>query len=152
LNFKIPEVIERGLFLVDSGKSTESTAEMVKYVGTTYNEQPKKMQAIMDNIEKVTKRMVIAITKEDTKFFNENIAENSQLLIELGVVSKPTQKLLSELSRFGVGKVTGGGGRIKNSGFILFSATHAHDLQVFCQSNKIRCIKFRQSHVGLKRL
>ena len=152
LSFKIPEIIEKDLYLIDSGKAVESTGIVVTHVGELYNKYGKKIQDILIETEKVTKRITVAIVKEDKKLFDENITLNGQLLIDLGVVSKSTQKLLRELIPFGVGKITGGGGIKKGSGYILFSATDSTGLIDYCKKNNISIIKFKQSYIGLQRL
>ena len=120
LNFKIPKSFQERLVLIDTGKPVESTAEMVAFVGKRYNVYPKKIEHILSAIERVTKRMVVSVVKEDPNMFVDTISENQKLLEELGIVSKQTQKLIDDLKPYGVGKVTGAGGIQKGSGMVLF--------------------------------
>ncbi|MBI2640985.1 hypothetical protein HYW87_00085, partial [Candidatus Roizmanbacteria bacterium] len=62
-----------------------------------------------------------------------------------------TKKLLRELEPFGVGKITGAGGKKEGSGYVLFFAEKPQDLQAFCKKKKINNIKFRQSKEGVKK-
>lgn len=120
LNFKIPKDFQDRLILIDSGKPEESTKEMVSLVGRRYNAQPKAMDLTLSEIEKVTKRIVVSIVKEDLKLFGQSIADNQSYLEDLGIVSSQTRNLIKNLSQYGMGKVTGAGGIKAGSGYILF--------------------------------
>lgn len=151
LTIKIPKKIEDHLFIVDSGSAAESTGEMVEAVGRLYNEKPGLIEQILNDIEKVTKRMVVALIKEDINFFKQCIVDNQIFLDMLGVVSKKANELLSSLSLFGVGKVTGGGGKKDGSGFMLFYAEKKKEFEVYCKKNKIDYFKFNPTYGGLKK-
>ncbi|MFN4212588.1 MAG: mevalonate kinase [Microgenomates group bacterium] len=149
LNFKIPKKIEENLFLIDSGAPLETTARMVELVGKMYNKKPSYIEQILNDIEKTTKRMVVAIVKEDVDFFQQTLLDNEILLEILGVVSQKTKKLLKSLSQFGVGKITGAGGSKQGSGFILFYATDKEGLINFLKDKKISYFKFVSDYKGL---
>lgn len=150
LSVKIPRPIMNRLFIIDSGKSSEPTAEMVAKVGTFYNDHPKKAETIMSEIEKVTKRMVIAIVKEDPNMFAQAVQDNERHLEDIGVVSEKTKNLLKTLSPYGVGKVTGGGGFKSGSGNLLFFAQNPDEAIQYFTKEKIKVIKFIQDFAGVK--
>jgi mevalonate kinase len=150
LNFKIPQTILDNLYLLDSGEPVEDTLEMIKEVGKNYNINPKKMEVCLNNIEKVTKRMVISIVKEDMTMFKEAITENEKLVEELGIVSESTKMLLQSLSKFGAGKVTGAGGLKKGSGMIIFYSTNSA-FKDQLSAKKIQLFKFDQDFDGVKK-
>ncbi len=152
LNFKIPKSIANNLFLIDTGKPKESTAEIVAEVGKLYNRKPKLIENILNNIEKTTKKMVISIVKEDREFFQKTIRENEKLLEKLKVVSLKTKSLLKKLEKFGAGKITGAGGKETGSGFILFLAKDKEKLEEFLKRKKIDYYQFVQDYQGLKKL
>ena len=129
LNIKIPKTIEERLFLIDTGKPAESTAVMVSQVGKQFNKNPTAMRALFENMERVTKRMVVALVKEDFSLFAECISENQRILESIGVVSASTMRFLSTLDKYGAAKITGAGGSTKGSGFamILSSITERSD-------------------------
>lgn len=151
LNFKIPRKIEERLYLIDSGQPEESTAEMVKLVGREYNRNPKRIGEILSFLERWTKRMVVAIIKEDRGFFKKALEENQQLLEKLGVVSKRAKTIIKGLSRFGRGKITGAGGRKKGSGLILFYQENQEksDFLAYLKENNLRFIKFTPTDQGI---
>lgn len=148
LNFKIPKTFQDNLVLIDTGKPEESTKEMVQQVGKRYNESPKNMANILNEIEKITKRMVVSITTENTAMFQESIEDNEKALEQLGVVSESTIKLLQELKPFGVGKVTGAGGKTQGSGLLLFYITN-HEM-FSAVKKKYSTIKINPTTVGLQ--
>ena len=150
LNFKIPKKIENNLLLIDSGKPIESTGHMVEMVGKSYNQKPQFVEEVLNDIEKTTKRMVVSVIKEDTDFFVKTIIDNQILLEMLGVVSVKAKKLLKSLELFGVGKVTGGGGKKKGSGFLLFYTNKKSELEKYLNKKKINFYKFQQDFRGLQ--
>lgn len=152
LNIRIPKKIEANLYLIDTGKAKESTAFMVhNVVGSLYNRKPRLAEEILNDIEKVVKRIVVFIIKEDIEFFLKSIVDNQVLLEVLGVVSKRTKVLLKELEPYGVGKITGAGGKEDGSGYILFYSINNRKFEMFCKKEKISYFKFRQSNDGVKK-
>ncbi len=149
LNFKIPQLIQDNLILIDSGKPIESTSEMVRLVGRRYNEQTIDMEKTLIGIEKVTRRMVVSIVKEDPRMFAECIDENQKLLVDFGIVSGSAQKLLAGLSPYGVGKVTGAGGRKEGSGLILFYITDKDGFRKYSVQEGLLTIPFKQQFEGV---
>ncbi len=152
LNFKLPKPIEERLILIDSGKPKESTKEMVSHVGKRYNQYPQKMDRVLSSIEKVTKRMVVSIVKEDAAFFGDCIKENQKLLEGLGIVSRRTKRLLSVLESFGMGKVTGAGGVKTDSGLLLFFAKDTARLIDFLNEKQIEHYPFKQAFAGVEKV
>lgn len=151
LNFKIPENIEDYLFLVNSGKSEEKTKDMVEYVGRLYNRRPKKISDILNTMEKSTKMMTIALIKEDKRLFARAVSENQTQLEQLGVVSEQAKKLLYALRGYGVGKITGAGGKTAGSGYILFYSDKPTQLKTYLKKKSIHYFQFRQSLTGFRR-
>jgi mevalonate kinase len=152
LNFKLPETFEQRLFLIDTGKPAEGTLEMVRGVGKLYNESPEDTDAILTKIEKVTKRMVVAIVKEDAAFFRSSIEENQQLLEQLGVVSSAASTLLEQLKPYGAGKITGAGGKAEGSGFMLFYSDQPEQLEAYLKEKEVSYYQLVQDYKGLQRI
>jgi mevalonate kinase len=146
LDYRIPKIIEEKLFLIDSGKPKETTGEMVDFVGT------KSAGKILDEIEATTKKLKESLVRKNINLFKESLVDNEYLLEQLGIVSEKTKKLLEDLSKFGVGKVTGAGGRATNSGFIIFLAEDKEKLLEFLKNKKISYFNFVTDYQGLKKL
>src|SRR3990167_6383238 len=152
LNCKFSEKIQSRLFLIDSGKPKETTAEMVQQVGRAYNQKPRKFEEYFNAIEKLTRQMVVAIMREDVAMFENCLKKNEALLEQIGVASLPTQKLIDCLSKIGAAKVTGAGGRKKGSGFILCFTQKEKKLKDYCVRNGLKYFRFQQALEGLKRV
>lgn len=146
LDYRIPKIIEEKLFLIDSGKPKETTGEMVDFVGA------KSVGMILDEIEITTKKLEESIAKENINLFKESLVNNENLLQQLDIVSEKTKKLLEDLSKFGVGKVTGAGGRQTNSGFIIFLSEDKEKFLKFLKDKKISYFNFVTDYQGLKKL
>lgn len=152
MHAKIPKPIENNLYLIDSGKPAETTAEMVERVKHYYNRYPKKADMNMYEIEKVSKRMLVSIMKEDTTMFKQCLEQNNTLLQKIGIVSSHTKQFLSDLTSLGVGKVTGAGGKTKGSGYILFYADNPEELKEYCNTNGISYFPLKQDYNGVVRI
>lgn len=152
LHAKIPKKIAENLFLIDSGKPSETTAEMVQQVGKLYNNRSRFVESIFQKIERTTKRMVVSLMKEDVAFFKETVIENENLLERIGVVSLSTKKLLETLKPFGVGKITGAGGKKDGSGYLLFYGTEKNKLEKYLQEKNIFYLPFNPSQEGVKKI
>ncbi len=152
LSLKIPSSIEQNLFLIDSGKPEETTAQMVENVGKLYNRKGLLIDKTLRNIEKITKRIVVSFAKEDTVFFRKSIEDNQKELEKLGVVSGKTKSLLKHLQPFGVGKVTGAGGTLGASGFLLFYVEKRERFLAFIQGKRLESMVFHSSYLGLKKI
>lgn len=149
LNFKLPEHFEKNIFLIDSGKPKESTKEMVQFLGSQYNEKPGEIDAQLAKMEKITKKMTLAIVQENMNLFAECIQQNEQTLEDLQLVSAKTKNLLKDLSPFGVGKITGAGGRKIGSGYVVFVTHKYKDLKKYLENNHIKYIHFIQNKEGV---
>lgn len=149
LNSKLPKKFEEHLFLIDTGKPAESTAEMVKQVSQLYNKNPKGTDLTIYSIEKATKRLVVSVIKEDSEMFRASIQENGKLLMKLGVVPDRAARMLQSLQKYGVGKITGAGGSTTGGGFILFYATQPDELIEYFNKKEIVYYPFVQDYKGV---
>lgn len=151
LNSKIPKKIADKLYLIDSGQPIETTKEMVMRVGSFYTSNPKKVEKLLIDIEKQTKRIVVALMKEDAQLFKDSLVSNQLYLSKLGIVSKTTRQLLDEIRPWAVGKVTGAGGVKKGSGYLLVLAHEQKQLEAYLSSKKIQFYTFRPSNLGVRK-
>ena len=149
LAVKIPKKFIDSLFLIDTGKSQETTGEMVQAVGTLFNSHSLKMEKIFSEMEKCTKRILVSLMKEDDMFFMKNIADNEKLLEHIGVVSDATKKILIKLKKGGVGKITGGGGKKGASGYILFYSKNRKWSEYITKALSLTLTQFIPSYKGL---
>jgi mevalonate kinase len=150
LNYRVSKNIEKNLLLIDSGKPEETTGEMVKSVESVESvKSVESVRSVIDRIEIETNNILNSIEKENVDQFRNSVVANEKLLEDLGVVSDETIKLLNDLSKFGVGKVTGAGGKKTGSGFILFYTNNKEKLIDYLNDKKIKYYKFMPDSQGL---
>ncbi|MFZ2026028.1 MAG: mevalonate kinase [Microgenomates group bacterium] len=151
LSVKIPKRFTDMLLLIDTGKPVESTGDMVQQVGSLFNAHPTKVEGLLNEVEKITKRFVVSLMKEDSVLFQKSIQENEKALEKLGVVSPSTILLLKKLKKIGVGKVTGGGGKTKSSGYVLFATDAKKEVEPILEKEGLIHTSLVPSYIGLKK-
>jgi len=103
------------LLLVNTGKPTESSKEIVEMVA----KNPEKNQ-IIDNIGNLTKKVKVNLQGESLKVLKDLLNENGLLLEKLGVVGEMAKKLSNKLRDMGASvKITGAGGVKTGSGMMV---------------------------------
>lgn len=148
---KIPPVIEDTLFIIDTGKREEGGQDMISEIGVFYQKNPRGAEILFNEMEKYTKRMVIAFMKEDVSFFQDTVVRSQNLLEQMGVVSEESKKNIKHLSLHAVSKVIGSGGIQKSSGFLLCSARDVRQFTQFLKKSNCVFYKLRQSVHGVRR-
>jgi len=122
---ELPEFV-----LINTGRPQETTGEMVAAVKYLYNRNKKKVEKFLNEIEKVTRQMLIALNRNEKKKIMSAIKKNEQLLEELEVVGPFAKKVIKEIERKGgVAKICGAGGKKKGSGILL--AFHSRKEVIF---------------------
>ncbi len=149
LPIKFPESFSKYLFIIDSGKPKETTKEMNMMVRKLYTNNPKKLQVVFFSIEEITKTMVLSIQNNDIPSFKASILKNQKELEQLKVVSEKTKALLTQLNKYGAGKVTGAGGSVQGSGNVLFFSNSNQQTKLFLEKNKIDYLPFVTDSAGL---
>ncbi|GIK84462.1 MAG: mevalonate kinase [Patescibacteria group bacterium] len=119
--------------LVNSGKATESTGEMVTFVSDTLKKNPAVLDTIK-SIGKISREIQTQLVSES--FTGELLDKNEQELEKLGVVGKHAQKIIHELTKIGAhAKITGAGGVQTGSGWILAWSEDLNRVEQFCIQN-----------------
>ncbi len=152
LNFKIPDRFVDNLFLIDTGKPQEKTAEMVVRVGIWYHNHSKTGKQVFHKMENITKEAVLSIKENKIDLFKKTILENEKCLEEIGVVSPKTKRIINDLKKFGSGKITGAGGEKSASGFIILYCDKPPEVTKYCNENNLKFYKFYSSAEGLKKI
>jgi len=152
LSFQIPQDWQDKIYLIYSGKRTETTLDLVKAVAADMEENPALIKKAMNDIEKTTRTMTLAIQEQKEDLFVNTINRNNKLLKKIGVIGDKALKILQELKDFGVGKMTGTGGVADGSGYLIFYCKQKQaSLEKYLQDHKILYFKFAQAKQGLKR-
>lgn len=112
LNFKIPDTIQKNLYVAYSTNSQESLpSTSIEAVKKMYNQNPILMEEIFNKLEKATKRLVVSIAQENNSLFktsfetakeleNKLIAEGLSSGIEL-VYTEDLKKIQEKYQREG---------------------------------------------------
>lgn len=125
------------LSLINSGKPAESTGEMVAKVAKL-NVALKKQ--VFDELELLAKALVT-----DSTEIKEIFKETHRCLVNLGVVGKNAQKLISQIEKSGgAAKITGAGGYKDGSGMIIVFHTKPEKLK------KIKLTPIKLAQEGLR--
>lgn len=151
LNLKIPNSIVNRLFLIDTGKSDETTGQMVSQVSDWYKRHSRLGKLIFNKIANTTKMMILSLKEENIDLFTQAIIDNEDYLETINVVSEKTKKIVKDLRGNGAGKITGAGGKQNSSGFILFLTSNKKELIKYCQKNNLTIYNFKQSTRGLNK-
>lgn len=116
--------------LIDSGKSTETTKEMVERVGMN-----KAFSPLLEKIGNVT--LKIEKNLKSHTFENALIDENEELLEELGIVGDHAKNIIQKIRKSGgSAKISGAGGVQSGSGVILAFHKDIRVLQECCTINR----------------
>lgn len=152
LNLKLPEEITKKLFLIDTGKPDETSGQIISQVSDWYKDHSQSGDCIFSKIEKATKTMILSLKDKNTDLFAQSIVDNENSLEAINVVSQKTKKIIKDLKNYGVGKITGAGGRKGPSGFILFFTDKKEKMIEYCQKNNLIIYNFNPSIIGLSRI
>lgn len=114
-SYKIPQFI-----LINTGTPLESTREMVAGVAKLYAAKKKLTEEIFHDQEKQTKKLLLALKKDDLKGLIQAIKNGEKNLEKIGVVGNFARKIIKEIENIGgAAKVCGAGGRKEGSGIVL---------------------------------
>lgn len=155
-NFKTFKQIESKvtlpkLFLLNSGKPSESTKEMVEHVGGLYKKNKKRVDGIFREIEVVTKGFLRFLLKENETELGILIRDNERLLEGLGVVSESTKKIIRSVEKIGgSAKVSGAGGRKDGSGMLLVYHKDIEKLTLFAKQNNLNLMSVKLGQEGVR--
>ena len=132
-------------FLIQSGKPTETTKEMVSDVAERWRES-ELMKSVVNELGSTTQSIISALEEGNREALLSLMKNNEQLLEALGVVSESAQKLIRELEEMGAAaKVTGAGGRVRGSGMIIVFHEDQSQFDTFCRDNNVQLLETRLS-------
>lgn len=143
LTFKIPLSIEKDLYLIPVARYQKDYAA---HLGRQINAQPRKTWILLNDIERTTKKMVLALVKEDPTFFAAVVRENVLLLHKLGLVSPAAKRILEELGKAGWGKPVG------EAASHLLVGAKPDDIKRLSRVFKLKPVKLSQATHGVHAL
>lgn len=138
--------------LINSGKPKESTKGMVEKAAKMKTSFPKKIQALFNSQEELTKQMVIALKEGDEDSLIERIKLGELNLEKLGVVGRKAQSLIRSIEKLGgAAKITGAGGVKEGSGMLLVYHKDVERLLNYAKQKNLEALKIQIGAEGLKR-
>lgn len=119
--------------LVNSGKATESTGEMVSFV----TEKLQKNSSLKKTIQKIGKISKSIYAELNTGIFSGDLLDKNQTELEkLGVVGETAKKMIAEIRKTGAHvKITGAGGMQTGSGWLLVYSKDLSSVNNLCKEN-----------------
>lgn len=137
--------------LINTGRTVETTGEMVARVRKLYEKERSKTEKILSQIEKVTKQLLVGFNQVNHELVKLAIRENERLLEKLGTVSNFTQKIIEEIEKQGgVAKICGAGGKKKGSGIILALHPNKRALLGIARSRNLPAFEVKLGEEGVK--
>jgi len=125
---------EKTFFLIDSGRPTETTKDMISFVKATLKERP-KLQKTIEDMGRLTTLLTLQI--KDGWLDPFLLTKNQRFLEDLGVVSEKAAMMVREIEAAGgFAKVSGAGGRSRGSGMLLAYHEDSAKLREFLQGKK----------------
>ncbi len=118
--FAMPQALAKNFYLVDTGAPVESSGEMVQAVRAMYNEKIEYVDRIFNDLEKITRDMIIVLHNGHEESLMELIKMGQRNLEKIDVVSKHVKEIIVAIENSGgVGKISGGGGKTKGTGHLV---------------------------------
>ena len=118
--FTIPSDLAKKFTLINTGKPSESTGEMVSLVRTLKETDPTIVDAFLQEQERLTRDLIGVVKNSNEKEFIRVIREGEKNLERIGVVSDYVKPLIREIEfAGGAAKICGAGGKTKATGIIL---------------------------------
>lgn len=149
LRFNLSQLPE--FVLINTGRPMETTGEMVASLRELYERNKTQTEKILNEMEKVTKEMLIALHQMDKKKLMVVIRKNERSLENLGVVSPFTRAIIKEINRLGgAAKVCGAGGKKKGSGIILALHRQKKTLFNFAKKRDLPAFEVKLGEEGVR--
>lgn len=145
LQCKIPKKIEKKLFLLPISNINR------KDIYEIYKDSIIEAETWLRKLEKVTKRMVVNIIKEDDEMFRQVLVEQWFLIKQVVELPPRIISLLKKLIVYGTMSIVNSSIDSKGKTYILFFADNPESFMSYCRKHKITYIQFIQSTVGLRR-
>lgn len=139
LNIIMPKNISKNFYAVNTGKPVETTGEMVSLVKDLLKENPKSVQDIFDDQEKLVKKLLAALKTGNGDNVQKIIKQGEENLEKLGVVSPFVQKIIREIENSGgAAKINGGGGIKRVTGMLSIYHQNSKSLKKVLKSNNLK--------------
>ena len=141
----------KNIILIDSGRPTESTADMVTLTSLRAKRGNPSFNKIIDDQESLAKEMAQVLKDGDEKKLMQIIRKAEINLEKLGVVSKSTKAIIRKIENLnGAAKISGAGGIKTGSGMILAFHKDPNILIKFATADNLRYYSTQISNEGIR--
>jgi len=138
-------------FLINTGKPTESTGEMVAYVHRQLTAHSAQFIQLFDENEEQTRRIAVALKSGDEATLIDAIQKGEGTLEEMGVVSQSVLPCIRKLEKLGGAvKILGGGGKTGSVGFLLCYHQDPKRVQKICDEYHYAIVNVRLGEEGVR--
>jgi len=152
LDVALSKKIIKYFYVVNTGIPSETTGEMVSLVKTLYQKQPKFVEKILNDQEKLVKNLLAALEKGKHNEIIRIIRSGEHNLESLGVVSSYVQKIIRAIeSSGGAAKINGGGGTKKGTGMLLIYHQDFKSLKKVLNSHQLEVERIILGVEGLRK-
>lgn len=108
--------ILKKFLIINSGSPEALTGEVVEFVRQEKERDPARVDKIFNNLENLTEKLIGYLEKNNKDKFYDIIDKASEELIDLGIVTSKSQKLISDLNDLGGHAKISGAGSHKSEG------------------------------------
>lgn len=152
LPFTIPSKLAKKFVFINTGKSKEITAEMVKKVKKLYLKNPKVVEKFLNEQERLTRELLPVIKETNEKEFIRILRESEKNLESIGVCSPEVKKIIRQIEKIGgAAKICGAGSDSGPTGVLLCYHKNPLLIQNIAKAYGLSYFKAALGMEGLKR-
>lgn len=152
ISAKIPEVVSKNFYIINTGTPVESTGEMVGYVRKLYQDHPEIVDAFLREQENLTRSLVSVLENGNEKELIRIIREGEKNLEWIGVVSDLSKAIIREIeAKGGAAKICGGGGKEKGTGVLLVYHNDAAIVQAIAKGKNVSYFQTQLGAEGVRK-
>ena len=149
--FSLHKSLIENFLLIDTGKPTESTGELVHNVRNLYQSNPVSINKVFDNQEELTRKLLSVLKGGDENRLKEIIRQGQRNLEKLEVSSPRANKIIRKVEAIGgAAKVCGGGGKSENVGIILVYAKDKKKIRSVAKQHQLSIYDANLNEKGVK--
>lgn len=145
-SYKIPPFV-----LIDSGRPTESTKEMVEKVANFSRVKKSLFYKILDDQESQTKKLLLSFKEGKLDQMEKAFLAGERNLEKIGVVGEKAKRIISRIEKIGgVAKICGAGGYQKGSGIIMAYHKNQSKLEAVVKEFSLELMRINPGEEGIR--
>jgi len=135
--------ILKDFLIINSGKLKTLTGEVVEFVKREKEKDSSHVEKIFNNLENLTEDLISSLEENDNNKFYNIIDRANEELINLGIVTSSTQKLINDLGNLGAHTKVSGAGAHKGegSGALICFGGEKERIEEYLKENKLDCFR-----------